>query len=133
MQHEKHLSESISSLAFELRELNELKRAEFEWFKSHHGLATKQDLKEMEHKIMSAISKFAEEQNAFNDRVDAAVTGLTADIQALNDKITELQNSTGGITPEDQVLLDAIEARSAVIATKLEALDALTPPKPPTV
>jgi len=82
---------------------------------------------------MSAISEFAAKQNEFNDRVDAAVTGLTGDIQTLNDKITELQNSSGGITPEDQILLDDIEARSAVIATKLEALDALTPPKPPTV
>lgn len=85
----------------------------------------------LERNIMSAISDFATKQNAFNDRVDAAVTGLTEDVQTLNDKITELQNSPGGITPEDQALLDAIEARSASIATKLEALDALTPPKPP--
>lgn len=81
---------------------------------------------------MSKISEFADKQNAFNDRVDAAVTGLVADVQSLNDKITELQNTQGGITPEDQALLDAIEERSAAIATKLEALDALTPPAVPT-
>ena len=80
---------------------------------------------------MSAISEFAAKQNAFNDRVDAAVTGLTEDVQTLNDKIVELQNTPGTITPEDQALLDAIQARSEGIATKLEALDALTPPKPP--
>lgn len=86
---------------------------------------------EMEGKIMSAISQFAEKQAAFNDKIDAAVTGLTEDIEALNDKIEELQNTAGEITAEDQALLDAIETRSDAIATKLAALDALTPPKPP--
>jgi len=86
---------------------------------------------ETERKIMSAISDFAAKQKAFNDRQDAAVTGLQGDVKSLNDKIEELQNSPGGITPEDQALLDELEARGEAIATKLEALDALTPPTPP--
>lgn len=86
---------------------------------------------EMEKKIMSKVSEFAAKQNEFNDRVDTAVTGLQADIQALNDKIEELQNSPGEITPEDQASLDALQARGQAIADKLEALDALTPPVPP--
>jgi hypothetical protein len=84
-----------------------------------------------ERNIMSAISEFATKQNAFNDRLDAAVTGLSGDVQALNDKITELQNTAGQITPEDQALLDNIQQRSEAIATKIEALDSLTPPAPP--
>lgn len=80
---------------------------------------------------MSKISDFATAQNAFNDRVDTAITGLQGDVQALNDKITELQNSPGTVTPEDQALLDALQARGETIAAKLEALDALTPPTPP--
>jgi len=99
---------------------------------SGHNLATKHDLKEMEEKIMSAITVFADRQNAFNDRVDAAVTGLVGDVKSLKDQITVLQNSPGGITPEDQIILDQIESRSAQIASKLEALDALTPPVVPT-
>src|SRR6185369_5237687 len=95
------------------------------WLKSHASCATKQDLREMEHKIMSAISDFAAKQTAFNDRQDAAVTDLQGDVQVLNDKITELQNSNGQITPEDQKLLDDITARADAITTKLEALDAL--------
>lgn len=82
---------------------------------------------------MSAVSDFAARQAAFNDRQDAAVTALQGDVQSLNDIITALQNSAGGITAEDQALLDQIEARSAQIATKLEALDALTPPVVPAV
>jgi hypothetical protein len=81
--------------------------------------------------IMSAISDFAAKQAAHNDAIDAAVIGLQGDIKALNDKITELQNTSGAISPEDQALLDGIEARSAAITVKLAALDALTPPPVP--
>ena len=80
---------------------------------------------------MSKISEFATAQNAFNDRIDVAVTGLQGDVQALNDEIAKLQASAGEVTPEDQASLDAIQARAETITTKLEALDALTPPKPP--
>jgi len=49
----------------------------------------------------------------------------------LNDKITELQNSQGQITPGDQALLDDLQVAGNVLADKLEALDNLTPPVPP--
>lgn len=86
---------------------------------------------QLERNIMSAISDFAAKQNAFNDRIDAAVTGLQGDVDALNKTIQDLQNSAGTVTPEDQASLDALQARGEVIAAKLEALDALTPPTPP--
>jgi len=90
-------------------------------------------LKETEKKIMSKISEFADRQNTFNDRMDIAVTDLQGDVKSLNDQIVALQATSGSITPEDQVLLDNIEARASGIATKLEALDALTPPVVPAV
>lgn len=80
---------------------------------------------------MSAISDFAAKQSAFNDQMDAAVTGLTGDVKSLNDQIAALQASSGAITPEDQALLDGIQTRSQGIADKLTALDALTPPVVP--
>lgn len=125
------LAEALSDVVRAVQELTKQKKTEFEWLKSHFEFATKQDLKEMEKRIMSAISDFAAKQNAFNDRQDTAIADLTADVQALNDKITELQNSPGAITPEDQALLDAIVTRGENVTAKLEALDALTPPKPP--
>lgn len=96
--------------------------------------------------IMSAISDFAAKQNAFNDRqgkaIDAAVqsiAGLSGDLQTLNAKITELQNSSGSVTPEDQALIDQLQTAGEATAAKVEALstalsglDALTPPAPPT-
>jgi len=81
--------------------------------------------------IMSAISDFAAKQAAFQDRIDNAVTGLTADVAELNDEILKLQTTTGAITPEDQALLDGIQSRTSAIAEKLDALDALTPPAVP--
>lgn len=125
------LSEAISSLAHAVcglaREV------------SHHNQASERlsvsarlaQIDERLNIMATAIQQFAEKQNAFNERVDVAVSGLGTDIQVLNDKINELQNSPGAITPEDQALLDALQARGETIATKLEALDALTPPPPP--
>jgi oligoendopeptidase F len=88
-------------------------------------------LGKFEERVMSAISDFKAKQDAHNDKIDAAVTGLQGDIKTLNDKIDALQTSAGQITPEDQALLDDIDARGQAIADKLEALDALTPPTPP--
>ncbi len=80
---------------------------------------------------MSAISDYAAKANAFNDRIDSAVTGLQGDVQTLNDLIKKLQDSAGQITVEDQATLDQLQARAETIATKVEALDALTPPPTP--
>lgn len=82
--------------------------------------------------IMSRISEYAEKQNAHNDKIDVAINDLQGDIKALNAKIVEMQNTPGQITPEDQKLLDDLEVRGAAIADKLDALDAQTPPVPPT-
>ncbi|CAN5815022.1 hypothetical protein BH20PSE1_BH20PSE1_01140 [soil metagenome] len=81
--------------------------------------------------IMTAISDFAAAQAAFNDRMATAIDGLQTDITALNAKIDELQSTPGAITPEDQMLLDDLQVKGDAIATKLEALDNLTPPAVP--
>lgn len=80
-----------------------------------------------------AIKAFAEKQTAFNTRHNAGLTDLEGDIKALNDKIIELQNTQGSITPEDQALLDDIQAKSEANVTKVEALAAQTPPVVPPV
>lgn len=82
---------------------------------------------------MSVISEFAAKMSAFNDRQDAAITGVSNDVQALKDTIAQLQSTQGQVTPEDQALIDQIQSRADGIAAKLEALDALTPPTPPVV
>lgn len=81
--------------------------------------------------IMSAISTFAAQMKAFNDRQDAAITDLQGDVKALTDQIAALQASQGTITPEDQASLDEIQSRASAISDKLDALDSLTPPVAP--
>ena len=99
-----------------------------------HAPITVKDLEHIHESIRimaSAIAEFAAKQNAFNDRIDTAITDLQGDVQTLNDTIKALQNSAGAVTPEDQALLDNLQARAQTVTDKLEALDALTPPKPP--
>lgn len=79
---------------------------------------------------MSAITDQANRIAAFQNRVDAAVEGITTDIESLKKLIEQLQNTPGAITPEDQALLDNIEARTAKVADKVEALDNLDPATP---
>ncbi len=81
---------------------------------------------------MSQVSEFAAKQAAHQERIDAAVTGVSGDVTALNELIVQLQSTQGQITAEDQALLDQIETKGAAVAERIEALDALTPPKPPT-
>lgn len=125
------LIESISRLVHALDRDREQREREHEWLKAHSGLVTKFDLHETEKRLMSAISEFAAKQNTFNDRIDTAISDLQGDVKSLNDQIAALQNSAGQITPEDQALLDGLQARASGIADKLDALDALTPPTPP--
>jgi hypothetical protein len=108
----------------ELENLEKQTKNELEWFKSHE-FVSKLDLKQTEEKIMSQVSNFATTQNAFNDRMDIAVTDLQGDVSYLVTTINSLQNSSGSVfTQSDQALLDALSARASTIAAKLDALDA---------
>lgn len=92
-----------------------------------------------------SIAAYVAAQTAVNDQQDAAVdtlvsgvSGVTADVQFLNDTIAKLQNSPGELTPADQASLDALQARGKATADKLAAvsqaltdLDNLTNPTPP--
>jgi len=96
-------------------------RKELAWFKSRARTVTKRDLRELEKKLMSAISEFVAKQNELSNRVDVALAGIEADI-------TLLKSQVGQITPEDQALLDAATTRLEGVAAKAEAIDALTAP-----
>lgn len=117
-----HLAHAIEGLTAELH--------------SHHIKGETQlilsRIDKLENTIMSAISDFKAKMDAHNDAMDTAIAGLQGDIKNLNDQITALQNSPGTITPADQALLDGIEAKAKSIADQLGALDAITPPAPPT-
>ena len=78
-----------------------------------------------------ALAAFSTAITAFFGRQDTAVTELQGDVKNLTDQIAALQSSPGTITPSDQALLDAIQARAQVVSDKLDALNAQTPPVVP--
>ena len=94
---------------------------------------------------MATLNEYLQKQNTWNSRHNAAidslvssVDGVKGDVEALNKKIEELQNSSGGVTPEDQALIDQLESAGDALATKMEGvagslktLDEQTPPVVP--
>jgi hypothetical protein len=82
------------------------------------------------------ISDYAARQNERLTRAEAGLQGLEGDVAQLNDTIRRLQETQGELTPEDQALLDQIEARGEALAVRVAALDAQTvagPEVPPGV
>lgn len=82
-------------------------------------------------KVMSKITDFVAQQEEYNARLDKSIDGIVGDIRGLHEEITNLQNSSGQLSAEDQAALDRVQARTRALVEKAEALDALTPPKPP--
>jgi hypothetical protein len=72
---------------------------------------------------MSAVTDFAA-------KVEANFAATKAGIQALDDKITALQNSPGTLSASDQAALDAIVADSAALVTQTNALPPTVVPVP---
>jgi hypothetical protein len=102
------------------------------WFsRSGRRHATKQDLHNAVEIIMSAISDAVLEIDENNSRTELAVVTLSAEINALKTLILNLRASQDDISPADQALLDAAVARSAAIATSIEALVTVAVPPTP--
>lgn len=89
-------------------------------------LAKLEEIRKQGIQIMSSISEFAGKVNAAFEGISTAVDGVKADVEGLKAKIQELQDSAGQISPEDQALLDDIQAKAESAATKLAELDAAT-------
>jgi enamine deaminase RidA (YjgF/YER057c/UK114 family) len=126
--HESKFEQLVSLFMGELKASREQRQHEFEWHKSHRGLATKLDLERLEKTIMSAISEYAAAVNTSFDEIDSAlesvtksVTGVADDVTYLKETIDKLQNNPGPISDEDQALLNAAQSRAASAASKLTA------------
>lgn len=133
MREDRQLAEAICRLAEAIVEATKVKVNEFKWLRSHFEFATKHDLKEVECRIMSKISEFGDTVNARFDELGTAVDAVASDVDFLKAEIKKLQENPGPITPEDQAILDGIQARANALSDKVKALDAATeqPPVPP--
>lgn len=77
------------------------------------------------------VQAFYDAVKATNARKAAAITDIEGDIESQAAKIKELQERPDGWTPEDQALLDDIQASNETLATKIEAVAAIVPPPVP--
>ena len=90
---------------------------------------TKQDLREMEKRIMSAITDWAATEQADLDGISATLDGIVTGVSALDALITSLQNSPGTLSASDQTALDAIQAASKAVVAKAAGI-VTAPPAP---
>lgn len=81
--------------------------------------------------IMTAISDFAAQQKTFNDDIAADLTAIQGAIATLNTTITNLQNSQGTVSPEDQALIDDLVTQGTALAAQADTTAGKTPPAPP--
>lgn len=101
-------------------------------------------LADMERNIMSKLSDYLGSQKTWNARQEASVdsivasqAGIVGDVAELVRLIAELQNSPGGVTPEDAATIDELQAKGEALTSKVEgvasALAALDAERPPVV
>jgi ABC-type transporter Mla subunit MlaD len=76
--------------------------------------------------MAEAIQAFAGRVNTFLDEIGASVDGVQGDVTELKRLIKQLQDSAGGVTPEDQATIDALESRISGLAAKTKTLDEQT-------
>lgn len=95
--------------------------------------------------LMSVISDFGTAMNAYFDETGASidelkgsVNGLAGDVAWMKARIDELQNNPGPISPEDQKILNDLQARAVAASAnakdavaQVKALDEATPPVVP--
>lgn len=77
--------------------------------------------------IMSVITDWAAKQQADLTAISGVLDSIATGVNALDALIKQLQNTSGSITPEDQALLDQIEAQSAALVTKAQQINTQPP------
>ncbi len=126
------LTDAILELAREMKKGREQRERESEKSKSHSVPATKQDLEEMEKRIMKTQAELVQVLNAVNEQQKKTVTeiqGVQTEVNTLNDKIIELQKiieAGGTVSPELEAAVDAVQTQAQVV-------DDAIPDAPPAV
>ncbi len=116
-EYEKDLVCAVQVIARELRDIS----AGLECFKSHSGLANKNDLKEMEKRIMATQSEIAAQLKQFASDLGAVNDGL----QTATTEIAKVGTETDGLNQKIKDLTDAINSGGAVSQEVTDAVAAL--------
>ncbi len=87
---------------------------------------TKRDLDEMEKHIMSAITDWAETEEADLTAISTTLDGIVAGVAALDALIVSLKGA--GLSPTDAAKLAEVKSASAVLVIKSGAISTTPPP-----
>lgn len=135
MGHENELAEALCAIAHELRELRKQKHIEFDWFRSHLELATKNDLKEMEKRIMASQAELTADLKAVlaqQQKTSAEIATLQSSVDAQTVKIAELEALVAQGGTITQELIDAVAAVKAQAQVIDDQIPDVVPPAPVT-
>ncbi len=80
--------------------------------------------------LMSKVTDFAAKEQTDIDALNAKLDAIASGVIALEAKITELQNTVTGLTPEEQAALDAVATASDALVVKANAIDTTAPTTP---
>jgi len=118
----KTLCNSISSLTLAVRELGDLEKSRWEWCKSHYDLATKQDLRDMENRLMMTIAQAIEVLNTLSTATDT----LSIKVDHVVEDVTRLIAGLGklDLSPEQEALVEKAKASITAAATAGDKADA---------
>lgn len=84
--------------------------------------ATREDVGNMEDRLMSKIADLEATEQTNNAAVSAKLDELQTGITDLNRQITDFNNSPGTLSAEDQAAVDRMQAASKALADKAESV-----------
>lgn len=96
---------------------------------SHRELSRR--LTHLGEQIMSVIADFAAKQKTWNAEIKDDLTAISANLATLQTTISQLQDSAGKVTPEDQAIIDDLQAQAADLGAQADVVAGKTPPAPP--
>lgn len=118
---ERDLTKAVTLLAQRIDQFNERQHNEFEWFRSHLKFATKDDLKEMEGRIMAAFDDLKKELGVINGTTNE----IAADIDEL---ITKLSSPNGLTEAQAAEIVADLQSTSTALKGIAAKYPAPTPP-----
>lgn len=95
-------------------------------------LSLLRELQNKEKKDMSQLTDWAATEQADLTAISATLDQVVTGVSALDNLITNFQNSPGTLSAADQAALDGIQAASKALVTKSAAIST-APPVPPAV
>ena len=77
------------------------------------------------------LKEYIANQRDYNNKMGEAINEIADDVKRQGELITQIQNSPGRLSAEDQTALDELEASSKDLVARLKVVNELNPPPVP--